>query len=85
MTSLRKFGASIAGFALVLAAIDRLTGGVLSSTVARAICGSTHMVPLGGVVGDMSCGFNADLHFMAAMAAAAVVGAVVVALAGRRL
>lgn len=72
----RKIGASIAGFALALAAVDRLTGGVISSIVARAICGSTHMVPVSGVVGDVSCGFNADLHFMAAMAAAAVVGAI---------
>lgn len=80
----RPIGAAGVVLALALAAADRLSGHALSSAAARALCGSRYLAPVGGAVGDASCGFNVDLHFMAATAAAAVVGAVVVALAGRR-
>jgi hypothetical protein len=80
----RLIGAAGLALTVVLAAADRLSGHTLSSAAARALCGTHYLAPVGGTVGDLSCGFNADLHFMAAMAATAVVGAVFVVLAGRR-
>jgi len=72
-----KIAPAVAAIAVGLAATDRLTGGALSSAVAQFTCGADYMAPLDGSVTDLSCGFNADMHFMLAMAALAATAAAV--------
>jgi len=46
--------------------VDRTTG-LISEYLARAICGDRLMKPVGGITGDVGCGFNTDLHLTAAL------------------
>ena len=44
--------------------IDRLTQ-VNSSLIGEIYCGNRYMKPVDGIVGDLSCGFNADIYLAA--------------------
>ena len=33
----------------------------------RLLCGELYLQPVDGILGDVSCGFNADMHFTALM------------------
>jgi len=54
------------GISLFVWIFDRLTG-MVSSTIGIFICGDAYMCPVDGVVCDLSCGFNTDLHLSFAM------------------
>ncbi len=55
--------AGIAGMA-----VNRMSGGKLGEGVAKLRCGDAYMTPLDGdLAGDGVCGFNADMHWVAAM------------------
>lgn len=41
--------------------VDRTTLAV-STVLGKFICGDRYMQPVNGIVGDISCGFNIDMH-----------------------
>jgi len=51
---------------VILFLLDRFTH-VLSSTLGKIICGDRYMQRVGGVIGDMSCGFNIDMYLAACL------------------
>jgi hypothetical protein len=59
----KTIGATLVAVSIVLFAIDRVGIGI-SSFVARLYCADSYMQPVDGVVGDLSCGFNADMYFV---------------------
>lgn len=59
-------GVMFAGIAGMAA--NRLSGGVISEAIAKLRCGDAYNAPVDGVMGDGVCGFNADMHWIAAMA-----------------
>ena len=63
MTKGRK-GSSLllAGSAFLVWLVDRLTGSI-SGFLGKMYCGADYLEPVDGIVGDPSCGFNADLYF----------------------
>jgi hypothetical protein len=66
-------GKIICGMAILAFAIDRLFG-ALSSALGRLLCGANYLLPVNGVVGDASCGFNADMVLSAFLVVALVGG-----------
>ncbi|MBC8259960.1 MAG: hypothetical protein H8E38_13145 [SAR324 cluster bacterium] len=40
---------------------------IISSYFSRLLCGDLYLQTVDGLLGDVSCGFNADLHFTALM------------------
>lgn len=52
---------------VVIAIIERLTS-IFSVALAKEVCGKRYMQPYGSVVGDQSCGLDADIYFMALLA-----------------
>ena len=40
---------------------------IISSYFSRLLCGEIFLQPVDGILGDVSCGFNADIHFTASM------------------
>ena len=40
---------------------------IISSYFSRLLCGELYLQPVDGILGDVSCGFNADMHFTALM------------------
>lgn len=47
-----------------------------STLLAKVICGDRYMQPVSGVIGDPSCGFNADMYLTAFLALTLVIGLV---------
>jgi len=41
--------------------LERLTN-IISTLLGKLICGESYMNPVNGEVGDLSCGFNTDMH-----------------------
>ena len=40
---------------------------IISSYFSRLLCGDLYLQPVDGILGDVPCGFNADMHFPALM------------------
>lgn len=59
----KALGAVLVVLSVVLFVVDRFGAG-MSSFVARLYCADGYMQPVDGMVGDLSCGFNADMYFV---------------------
>ena len=76
------------GFVLVFTSIiaflvDRFTH-VLSDILGKSICHEQYMQPVGGVVGDMSCGFNMDMYLAAGLFLLCLAGVVLIFVSCRK-
>lgn len=57
---------------------NRVSGSALSDGVAKLRCGDAYLIPdEGQAIGDSTCGFNADMQFVAAMMALFAIGVVI--------
>ncbi len=75
------------GITLIIASImvwliDRLTQ-VFSSLIGEVYCGDRYMKPVDGIVGDLSCGFNADIYLAALLFVVFLIGVLLLILAKR--
>ena len=62
MKALSAVAAASIPVLLLVALIERLTF-VFSSGLAKVICGERYMRPHDGIIGEHSCGFDADVYF----------------------
>lgn len=63
--------------------IDRSTR-VISTFISEIYCGDRYMKPVDGIVGDVSCGFNADMYLAASLFAVFLAGLLLLIFAKRR-
>jgi len=61
----RKLGLILTVSSILLWFIDRFSS--IISANSRILCGDLYLQPVNGLLGDFSCGFNADMHFTALM------------------
>lgn len=71
----RSAGITLILFSLVAGVVDRFSL-VISSFLGEITCGDRYLQPVQGVVGDVSCGFNADMTLFLFLAVALIVGAI---------
>ncbi|HFE48175.1 MAG TPA: hypothetical protein ENJ21_02555 [Chromatiaceae bacterium] len=64
--------ALIAG-AMLAGLVNRLTH-IPSTALARLWCGERYMRAVDGIVGDVSCGFDADMFFVVALMGVILLG-----------
>ena len=63
--------------------IDRFTQ-VISSFIGEIYCRDRFMKPVDGIVGDLSCGFNADIYLVAVLFGVFLLGVMLLIFAKRR-
>jgi hypothetical protein len=66
-------GALLMLLSAALMAAERLTGS-LSDWLGQLFCGMRTMEPVNGIVGERSCGFDADMDLMVALAGSFLLG-----------
>ena len=69
----RTIGKILIAVSLLLALLDRITS-LISDRLGEQYCGSDYLQPVDGVVGDVSCGFNADMYLMVLLGAVFLYG-----------
>jgi hypothetical protein len=62
----RKLGLILTVSSILLWFIDRFSS-IISANISKILCGDLYLQPVNGLLGDFSCGFNADMHFTALM------------------
>jgi len=62
----RKIGLILIASSILFWFIDRFSF-IISSNFSRILCRDLYLLPVNGLLGDFSCGFNADMHFTALM------------------
>ena len=56
-------GILLVSSAIVVFIIDRSTK-IISNFIGAMYCGELHLAPVENMVGDVSCGFNADMYLV---------------------
>lgn len=69
----RKMGQLMMVGALLLGLFDRLTSRI-SDYLGRRYCAAEYLQPVDGVVGEASCGFDADMYLMVILVALFLLG-----------
>ncbi len=59
----RKIGLLLITSSILVWLIDRASL-IISTYFGKLYCGKSYMKPVDGVVGDVSCGFNADMYLV---------------------
>ena len=62
----RRVGTILIAGSVLLWLINRFSY-IISSYFSRLLCGELYLQPVDGILGDVSCGFNADMYFTALM------------------
>ncbi|MCF6188999.1 MAG: hypothetical protein L3J51_00805 [Cocleimonas sp.] len=79
MISKKKLGLIIIALAVLIGVLSR-SFSIIPNLVGKIICGNNYMQPVDGVVGDVSCGFNTDMHLIALSIAGLITGIILVLL-----
>lgn len=61
MCKKRKIGSLLISVSGIVFLVDRLSL-LISTALGKLFCGDKYMQPVNGVLGDESCGFNADMY-----------------------
>ena len=61
---------------LLIGLIDRFSQHIVSSYFSHLLYGDLSLHPVDGILSDASCGFNADMHFVALMFLVLITGIV---------
>ncbi len=69
----KKIGLVLIIGSIILGFIDGFSL-LISNFLGRIYCGDNYMQPVEGIVGDVSCGFNADMYFMAFLISVMLIG-----------
>ncbi len=69
----RLIGKLLMAGSLLIGLFDRLTSRI-SDFLGRLYCGGDYLQPVDGVVGEASCGFDADMYLMVILIALFLVG-----------
>lgn len=72
----RNAGIFLVLFSLAIGLIEWFSL-VISSYLGEIICGECYLQPVQGVVGDVSCGFNADMVFILFLVVVLIIGVTV--------
>ena len=70
-------GTKLVTSSLLIGLIDRFSHKV-SSYFSHLLCGDLFLYPVDGILIDASCGFNADMHFVALMFLVLITGIVLI-------
>jgi hypothetical protein len=76
----KRLGIILIAGSVLLWFIDRFSY-IISSYFSKLLCGDLYLQPVDGVLGDISCGFNADMHFTAFMFLVLISGIVLLIIA----
>ena len=76
-TSQNVIGKAIGLIAILGFVVERLTS-IPSTLIGKMVCDENYLKPVGGVIGDGSCGFNTDMHLTAFFAILLVVGVLLI-------
>ena len=68
---------------LLIWIFERLTT-VPSTMIGKLICGESYMQAVNGKVGDMSCGFNTDMHLSFSLVLLLVLGVILTVLSKKQ-
>ncbi len=79
----KNIGITLIFASIMVWVIDRFTQ-VISSIISEIYCGDRYMKPVDGIVGDLSCGFNADMYLAAFLIIMFLVGLLLLIFAKRR-
>jgi len=71
----RSVGITLILFSLGTGVVDRFSL-VISSALGKILCGDRYLQPVQGVVGDVSCGFNADMTLLLFLAVVLIAGTI---------
>jgi hypothetical protein len=74
----RKVGLVFIIISVVFFLINRFYGFFLSNVFGEMFCGNRYMQPVNGIIGDVSCGFNADMYFVVFSLVVLLIGIVLV-------
>lgn len=58
-----KVGIALISGSMIIFLIDRFTH-TISTFLGKLFCGDRYMQPVDGLVGEMSCGFDADMYLI---------------------
>ncbi len=61
--TIKTIGIVLISSSIIVLLIDISTG-IISGFIGAMFCGDRYMKPEDGMVGDMSCGFNADMYLV---------------------
>lgn len=71
----RKIGLMLITGSILVWFVDR-TSLIISTYFGELYCGKRYMQPVDGVVGDVSCGFNADVYLVVFLFTVLLIGIV---------
>ena len=69
----RKVGIALISVSLVFSVMERATF-IFSTWLGKITCGANYLKPVDGKVGDMSCGFNSDMHLISILLCFLILG-----------
>lgn len=78
----KSIGITLIFASIMVWVINRSTQ-VISSFIGEIYCGGRYMKPVDGIVGDLSCGFNADMYLAAFLFAVFLTGVLLLIFAKR--
>jgi hypothetical protein len=78
----RNIGITLLFVSILMWAIGRFTQ-LNSEFIGKLYCGDRYMKPVDGIVGDVSCGFNADMYLVAFLFAVFLIGVLLLIFAKR--
>jgi len=75
----RKIGIALIISSIITWLIDGFSP-IISTFFGKILCGNRYLQPVEGVVGDVSCGFNADMYLVVFLFAVLLIGIILVLL-----
>ena len=75
--TIRKLGITTVLISSVLLFANRFTT-LISDFFGKLFCGESYLQPVNGIVGDNSCGFNADMYVALFLTGATIIGLVII-------
>jgi len=74
MNNIQKLGlASMVGVVGVFF-LEKIGDGAMSTLVGKIYCGEKYLQEVSGVISDLSCGFNSDIHLITFLSLSFTVG-----------
>lgn len=72
----RKIGLGLIISSLSVLLVDRISS-IISTYLGKLYCGEQYMQPVDGVVGNLSCGFNADMYLVIVLLVVLLMGIII--------
>ncbi len=64
--------------------LEKIGGGAMSTLAGKIYCGEKYLQKVGGVISDLSCGFNSDIHLITLLSLSFTVGFMILVVGSMR-